>query len=200
MQPADIATDPALLAETKRLLPSLQARASWPAGTEGVKQIVGRRFAIYPQPERSDGEWSAWWADYFDALKDLPAPALAQAMADWVKTDAEFMPKPGQLRQLALNTRYREAIAYDRARRATEYRPPYTGPRYVIEAPTARGIPEPTAAEKAAVRRMLANYLRDQTAREGTPLAERPPTHGATDETGITPQMRALMERQRERT
>jgi hypothetical protein len=52
------------------------------------------------------GEWAAWWADYTDALGDLTETALELGMREWVRRpDSRFMPKPGELRELALATR-----------------------------------------------------------------------------------------------
>lgn len=195
-QASDIARVPALVAEAKRLLPTLKARAAYPAGVEGVRSIIGRRLATYPQPDRTDGEWTAWWQDYFDALKDVPQPALEAAMTKWVRDPNEFLPKPGQLRYLATTTAYAEGLAYDRARKAVEIEPQFTGDRLHVEAPTARGIPEPTASDKAKVKRWASEFI----ASVGEKTAAAAPiraNQGAVDETGITPTLRALIEKQR---
>lgn len=121
-----ILANPALHAEVRAALPALLARVGG-CGEDHVSKVVGRRLATYPQPERSDEEWTAWWSDYHDALSDLPAEALEAGMRAWVRRpDAEFMPKPGQLRELALKAGEPLWTAASRARRAalTEVREP----------------------------------------------------------------------------
>lgn len=99
-----IASNPGLMAELKDNLPAIQAAceaALAPAGDAEVARIVADRLPVYPQPERSEEEWAAWWRSYFDALSDLPVTSLQKAMLDWVRSPAQFLPKPGELRELA---------------------------------------------------------------------------------------------------
>lgn len=198
----EIARDLTLVAEAKRILSTLHARAVSPAGTEGVTQIVGRRFATFPQPERSDSEWAAWWSDYHDALKDVPGPALEAAMAEWVKSPtAQFLPKPGELRHLARTTAYREGIAYETAQRAIELEPSMTHHRAVSE--QAAKIPEPEMKKivhaSSEDRARAVKWARDnlQRIKDAQRPAQIRPNYGKVDETGITPQLRALVEAQR---
>lgn len=198
----EIARDPTLVVEAKRLLSTLHARAVSPAGTEGVTQIIGRRFATFPQPERSDSEWAAWWSDYHDALKDVPGPALEAAMAEWVKSPtAQFLPKPGELRHLARTTAYREGIAYETAQRAIEMEPGIA--RHRTEEENARINPPPTREippeTDAADRARAVKWARDnlQRIKDAQRPAQIRPNYGKVDETGITPQLRALVEAQR---
>jgi hypothetical protein len=70
-------------------------------------------------------------------------------------------------------------------------------PEYV---PTARGIPEPSEEQKAAVRRMAAEVDAALAATADNRKAKPPPMPsiaGKPDETGITPEMRAVLNRQR---
>lgn len=196
MGTAEIARTPALLAEAKRILPGLEAQAKWPAGAEGVKRVIGSRFGLYPQPTRDAGEWTAWWSDYLSALQDIPLPALEAAMVEWVrKPDAQFLPKPGELRYMALQTQTREALAYQRARQAVDTEQPFVGERMHVQAPPKREIPQPTAADKARVKAWAAEFIAAQDAK--TPPPTMRPNYGPIDETGITPELRALVERQR---
>jgi len=64
--------------------------------------------------------------------------------------------------------------------------------------PSARGRPEPSEAEREAVRKMAASALHElaETAKVRTARGlEMPSIAGKTDERGITPQMRELMAR-----
>jgi len=128
----------------------LRARATQPAGEVGVREVIGRRFAMFPQPDRTDAEWASWWADHFDVLADLSVGALEAAMQAWVKLpDAEFLPKPGKLRELALTTPSRAVGAYQRAKAAMEYVPPRTYDPTAAPGVTPRILrTEPTAEEK----------------------------------------------------
>lgn len=86
-----------------------------------MRDVIGRRFETYPQPQRSDAGWVAWWTDYYDALSDLPAPALEAGMRQWVKTDTTgFMPKPGQLLALAKVAAEPDYLAVSRATRLSK--------------------------------------------------------------------------------
>lgn len=139
-----IAGVPALVAEARAALPALQSLASWPAGDHGVKLVIGKRFAIYPQPVRLDGEWTAWWAEYFTVLSDTPLAALEAGMRAYVALpDSEFMPKPGRLRELARKAPCRAIQRYNQARRAVAL---------AASAPTERVDRETVAA-------LLADYI-----------------------------------------
>lgn len=172
-------------------LPAMERVIRHKAGDEGVRAVVGRRFALYPQPDRSDGEWAAWWADYFDALADLPMVALEAAMASWVRDpDSEFMPKPGKLRDLALHEPNHAMRLHERLQTIAYHREP-------APPPPPREIPEVglkrIGADHARIRELMAEYPkpeRRQPYRRGFPA-----THGKVDEGGLTQEMRALMAR-----
>ncbi|PIB91279.1 hypothetical protein CSW62_06635 [Caulobacter sp. FWC2] len=200
-----------LLTEAARALPALKARATDPAGYHGVKRVIGRRFALFPQPERSDGEWAEFWADYTDVLGDLTEGAVEAAMAAWVRRpDAEFLPKPGKLLELARTTPNRAVRSYERAKAAMDYKPPRrphpadSDPNYIDPSirpllQTSTGRVEPTAEDKARVRAQLAHYLAkddERRTRSKSVQAPRPDVSGRVDESGITPQLRSLLERQ----
>jgi hypothetical protein len=117
-------SDIAKLGTGKQDIATLRAAATDIAGPKGVRLVVGRRLALYPQTEMNEGEWAAWWADYTDALADVALTALEEGMAEWVRRPtSQFMPKPGELRGLALSTPNAAQIAYDRATKEAA-RPP----------------------------------------------------------------------------
>lgn len=184
----------ALREEAKAALPILKAAAMQKAGEEGVADVIGRRFALYPQPERSDGEWAAWWSDYYDALGNVPWSALEAAMAAYVADPAsEFMPKPGRLLELARSTPNKAVRAYDRASKAVAYH------EQVAALPPPSERRPPTDEERAQVMAMLGHYKRTIAQRDldAPPAPSLPSIAGKPDQGGITPEMRALLARQR---
>lgn len=182
---AEINNSPALFHEAKAALPALKDYATGRAGPAGVREVIGRRFALFPQPQRADDEWVMWWTDYYDALADQPLCALEAAMAAYVRlVDSEFMPKPGRLLELARMTPNRGAQAYGRALKA------------VTGGEPEQIRPEPTESERQAVLKMLGDFNAEIAKR--TVANARPPlpsTAGKPDEGGLTPQMRELMAR-----
>lgn len=100
-----IAAAPNLIAEARDRLPILRARLMSPATLMDLKEIIGRRFVTYPQSVRSATEWEMWWSDYETALIGLSAEAVNAGIEAWIaKPESEFLPKPGRLRELALQT------------------------------------------------------------------------------------------------
>jgi hypothetical protein len=183
----EIAACPALLAETKAALPALKAVAEAKAGEHGVKAVVGRRLSLYPQPARSEGEWDAWWADYFDVLADVPLASLEAGMRAHVASpESEFMPKPGRLRELAFTAPSRSLGRYYRAKMAVQ----------LAEEPPAPALAGPPV-DPAAVRQMLADFTAARSVTEAA-KPKLPSISGKPDEGGITPEMRALLARRAE--
>lgn len=178
-----------LIEEARAALPALRHVATAKAGVEGVRKVIARRFATYPQPQRNEEEWAYWWADYIDTLSDLSLASLEAGMRQYVANpESEFMPKPGRLRELAFNAPCRSLLRYQRASRALQA---------ADEAAKARPVASPEMA--AAVRDMARGAIAKLS--EAKP-PERPPLPsigGQTDETGITPQMREVLARRAER-
>ena len=184
----DIADNPGLMDEARSHLPALRQAATIPAGAAGIRTIIGKRFALYPQPERGEGEWAAWWADYVDALSDISPSALEAGMKAWVgKPDSAFLPKPGELRRLAQQTPNALALAIgtieraiNRADQATiSYEPPVD--------------PEARTALAASVKAVAEGWRQEAIARR--PVL--PPVHGELAEGfALTPQMIELATRQ----
>lgn len=192
----EIATNPVLRAEAERVLPVLADNAKRPAGAGGVGRVIGKRMALFPVnlPEEAMAEW---WSDYFDALADLPESALEAGMRAHIKAGGQFMPKPGELRQLALTTENRAVRALERARAAIEWQPPRQFDPVAAPQITPRIIrDEPTAEDKARVRQMFADYSSRVEAQKKP--AENPfKVKANVDERGLTAEMRALLEQQR---
>ena len=189
---AQIAKHMAYREEARAMLPVLKAAAVQRAGKVGVMEVIGKRFALYPQPDRSDAEWAAWWEAYIDTLEDVSWAALDAGMAAWVKNPAsEFMPKPGQLLDLANGTPNRAARSYWRAQQALGV----AAANEVVDAAFPR--PKPTDDEVAAVKDLLAGFRAKIAERDLTRVraVDLPSTAGKPDEGGITKEMRALLAR-----
>jgi hypothetical protein len=184
-----ILASPALIAEARAVLPALRHVATAKAGVDGVRKVIARRFATYPQPQRNEEEWAYWWADYIDTLADLSLASLEAGMRQYVADpSSEFMPKPGRLRELAFNAPCRSLLRYQRASRALQA---------ADEAANAKPAASPEMA--AAIREMAAGtYAKLSSAK--APTRNLPSIAGKPDEGGITPQMRELLARQRGET
>ncbi|MBO9710547.1 MAG: hypothetical protein J7521_20290 [Caulobacter sp.] len=197
---SEIVSTPALLDEARRLLPDLQRYATQPAGPEGVYRVLASRRVIFPQPVRTPEESDAWYGAYYDVCADLPETALEVGMQAWVaKPDSQFMPKPGELRALALATPSRLVRAVDRCRAAVEYeapKPPIESP-YDFGSTMRRPPPLPTAADREHVRRQMRDFLAKDDDRRAKADHKRrndgPSIAGPADEKGVTPAMRALL-------
>lgn len=171
-------------------MPALREEALRAATAEQIKSVIAARFALFPPPQRNDQEWASWWADYFDALSDLTPFAVEAGMAAWVRTpDAEFMCKPGKLRELATTVPNdnRWAKAHMRAQKAT-----YVAPKpepVVIEDRSERPASDEIAAVMADFHRVMAD--KDPLAK--LQAKRRPPPQGKVDHGGVTAEMRALL-------
>lgn len=201
---AALASDAGLLAECRMALPSLRNRARLPGGPDAVRRQMALYLQIYPQPERTDAEWAAWWFPYEQILADLPESSLAAAMLAWSKKpDAQFMPSPGALLDLARHIATPEGQAYARARAvatlADTVPKDSTGQPFRLTPPVMREMKtEETKAwalqEAARLKAMAAERRRViSEARED----KLPRAHGAlAPGRHITPEMVVLFERQ----
>lgn len=181
-----IVSSPELTAEARAALPALQAVATAKAGQAGVKAVIGRRLVTYPQPARSDGEWEAWWADYFDVLSDVSLAALEAGMRAYVADpNSEFMPKPGRLRELAFTAPCRSYLRYMRASRAVQ----------MADEPPTLPPAQPSPEDAAEIKRMAAEAMQKLGAATALKRPELPSIAGKADEGGLTPQMRELIAR-----
>lgn len=180
----EIANTPALVAEARALLPALRHTATAKAGEDGVRRVVAKRFETYPQPQRTDEQWAAWWADYYDALSDTALASLEAAMRAYVAMpDSEFMPKPGRLRELAFITPCRSLARYQRAAAAVR----------IADEPK----PEPHDPKLAeAMRDDVKALLAETTAKLAKPEGPKVrPNFARVDESGLSDGMRELLAR-----
>ncbi len=190
-----IAKSEMLRSEAAMAMPALRAAALRPASESEVRDIIGSRFATYPQPERDTGETAAFWADYFDALDGLtPAQIEAGMKAHVADPKSEFLPKPGRLADLARQstTPGRWTRAHNRARaavvqaQASQAKP---------DAPVVRHSPEEVKAMLAQTLEALSQtptakaLAARQAARKPTPAAPLPPG------SAMSAEMRAMLER-----
>lgn len=191
--------NPNLVSQCRVQLPQLRVKAQSPAYREGLERVLTPAFVIYPQPkDRSDAEWTAWWALYVDACGDLPLPAIAQAMRVWVKSREQFLPKPGELRELALKTPTEAAMQYERARRNIAMADARDRERWDgkvrLVAPFVRDTSEVIARTMEQHRAWKAAMAEKYPPK----VRSLPPSHGATvPGRAITPQMVALIERRK---
>lgn len=193
-----IATTPTLKAEVEAALPALRDQAKAPAGVAGVGRVIGSREALYPPMNLSEGAKEAWWNDYIETLSDLPESALEAGMRLWIKQpDSQFMPKPGQLRQLALTAENRAVRAYERAKAALEWEPPKTYERQEITALDMRvARPSPSPEDVRRVKDWAKDYIAQTEALKAASSGpEMQPIQAATDEQGLSPAMRELIQR-----
>lgn len=190
---------PILLEEVRRVLPDLEREARRPATAQEIETIVGTRFAIFPQPQRSAGEFAAFWADYGLALEGLPAAAIEAGMASWVKNpDAEFLPRPGKLAELARKApnRGKWNVAMLRARDALRQAEATSEPARAIK------HDDPSRPSHEEVQAMLAETFAAMRAKAPDkpcrrPLENRPVQKIPTPtENDMSPAMKALLERQ----
>jgi hypothetical protein len=178
----EIAHTPALIAEARRVLPELRHAATAKAGDEGVRRVISKRFETYPQPQRTDEQWAAWWADYYDALSGVPLASLEAAMRAFVAMpDSEFMPKPGKLREMALRTPSKALARWQRAQAAV---------RIADQPPAPPHDPEAAAAMAEDVRKLLADAASKLVKPEPPKVR---PNFAQVDETGISDAMRKLL-------
>lgn len=186
-----IESSPNLLAECERAIPVLRHEASRGSTSAEIIAVLSKRFALFPQPDRTDGEWTAWWADYIQALEDMPPAAIEAGMAEYVRqVDSEFFPKPGRVRELARTVPNKMV----RACQIAEWAVRRAADTLAAEETRVVGHPEPTEAEKASIRTMLASFQREMAAR--APIRKKPelpPISGPTDDRGLTQAMRDLM-------
>lgn len=191
-----ISKSPMLRSEAAMLLPMLRQEALRPAQPEEIMMIVKSREQIFGdlRMERSEVEWTAFWADYFEALNGLTAASIEAGMVAYIALpDSEWSPKPGKLAHLAKTTptQGRFTRAYNRARAAVVA-------SQKAEEPKRPAEPKPSPE---AVKAMLAETLK---ALAETPLAKAAaarkkalrPTPSAPLPAGSTmsAEMRAMLE------
>lgn len=90
-------------------------------GSEAVIKALAPLVTLYGVSDRSEGEWTAFWRFYIDALERSPIEALKAGVADYVAhPNSEFFPKPGPLKALVDKRSSAMLTAMHRADRAVK--------------------------------------------------------------------------------
>lgn len=183
----------------RAVLDRLEALATQPAAPETIVAVLARRFALFPQPERPESEWDAWWYDYVQTLDGLAESAIEAAMLAYVKLpDSEFFPKPGRIRELAFTAPNDAARAFFRARTfLTTIAWQEANRQRALNEPEEAAPEQRTEATLQSVQNMLKGY-REKMAERSAMMPKPPPgpyIGGPADERGITPLMRAWIAR-----
>lgn len=205
---ASAAIEAGVIEEFRAALSGLYSDAARGAGLDGIVSALTPWFATFPQPERSDAEWSEWWAQYTAVCGYHSQAALAGAMREWAKKpEAEFMPKPGALSELARTTPTAAFRLAARVHNILQIADDRTDRRRVLDSMEHDGVkPED---QVAAVAQLLAEFntrnepardLQDKILRRGVKYAsaervEELPYIGGECATGsaLTPQMHHAM-------
>lgn len=190
---ATVSASDILRSEAAMALPALRQAALRPATHDEIKGIIGSRFATFPQPKRSEGEAAAFWADYFDALEGLTPAQVEGGMAAYIREPhAEFLPKPGRLRELATSSASigRWTRAHARARAAVER-------SRQADRPALADDSRPSAEEVQALLGPVLEKLAGIDAKRAAKAKPRQPTPSAmVDGSGTSSEMRQLWQRQ----
>lgn len=90
-------------------------------GDKTVVEHLAPLVTLFGVADRSEGEWTAFWKFYLDALSDLPREALAAGIAEYVaQPDSQFFPRPGPLKAICDKHAAPIRMAANRARKALE--------------------------------------------------------------------------------
>lgn len=188
-----ITKSPLLKTEAAKAIPALRTAALTPATEEQIMATISQRFALFPQPQRNPAEWAAWWADYFDALSGLTAPAVEAGMAAWVKLpDSEWLCKPGKLRELATTVpnNNRWLRAHRLAVAAT------IEPIRDHDKPITPARERQSAEEVAALMAEFNAQMKAKAPPQVSRTRSIPPPCAPVDERGVSEEMRALLAKQ----
>jgi len=190
---SEIATIPAMREECRALLPHLIKLATEGASHEAIRHIIGSRFALY-RITMTPEETAAYFKDYYTTLEGVPKHAIEAGMRAHIKSSdtdptgrafAEWMPKPHRLLKLALQSPNSVAGAVIRARKAMAMADELPS---VKAATVAQHERKPqTEEEKAAVKRMLAEFIEQLPAKKLNTFNPKP---APVDAGGLTAEMR----------
>ena len=148
-----------------------------------MKRVVGRRLAIFPAMEMSDGEWAAWWGDYVGTLGDLPEAAIELGMRAYIREPkAEFMPKPGRLRELARGCVTTASAMHARAKAS-------------VDAVQRLTIPPRQRPDPAAIAEIVSSLRSRTTLAKPASASARPmppPVSAQVGESGVSAELGAL--------
>lgn len=173
-------------------LPALRQAAMRPATMDEIQMILKPRFeTLGVKTDRTPEQWAVWWADYADALEGLTAAAIEAGMRAYLRqADAEFMPKPGKLRELAAATPNdgKWARAYSRAKSA------------VTPAPVVKTLSD---EDRTVVRQQVGDLVAALEAKSQAHTDQmrgkarlRPTPSARVDAVGVSDEMRRLLIRQ----
>lgn len=181
---AEIVSSPVLHAEARQMAPALRKLAE-PCGPEAALAALRPLVLVYGIQEAARS--AHFWRPYMEVLGSVPLEALSLAISEYIaKPDSAFFPKPGPLKAIA--DRQAEPIRRAAHRATTAAR---------MEARHERA--PPTEQQRAAVAKQAAEAVAALSKPKvfAMPQVNPPATHGKADETGLTPQMKALMEQRR---
>jgi hypothetical protein len=165
------ARSPDLLAEVRDRGPMI-ARLAAPLDVGDVFQILQPIMLIYDPPEFSDDDaghaaTKAWKGEWAKALRNTPREALKEAVAAWIaRGDMDnprrrgSFPKPADLLKLAESKAAKIHSAAWRVRKA-------------LEAAPAAQRQEPSAEEKAEVKRLAAEFKARPAPADAPPAVTR---------------------------
>lgn len=178
----EIARHPALRQEASRCSRQLEILCE-PSGPQVVMGALAPLVIVFGKGQ--EAESPAFWRVYTDALSDLPRIALDRAVSEYQRI-GKFFPKPAEIRELALPhaNGFRQA-AYRASAAQQQPEAPMT--------PAERIEPEKFKALMSDFTKQMEG--KDILARTRSRM--RPPPHARVDETGISAEARALLERQR---
>lgn len=191
-----IAESEVLRSQATMMMPALRQEALRPASHDDIVSIIKSREQTFGdlRTARTEVEWAAFFADYFEALDGMTASSIEAGMVAYIALpDSQWVPKPGKLAHMARtsNACGRFARAYNRARAAVEKARTLSAP-----APVAQ-VEKP---DPEVVKAQLADTLEKLTARDtlhqAAKKARRRPTPSAPLPPGsyMSAAMRAKLE------
>ena len=153
-----------------------------PSGSDLVKRSLAPLVLVYGLGVQAEAP--VFWQVYEQALSDLPRMALERAVSEYQRI-GKFFPKPAEIRELAEPHAMALRMAAHRAKKASEWQAP-KGPTEGERIPSDqyKAMMEDTLGKLAGMD-MLGRTKNRQV---------RPP-QARVDETGISAEARALMER-----
>ncbi len=67
-----------------------------------VMEQLGRLLKVFKRPAHASDDLVAFAADYAEVCADISSEQFARGVSEYLRTDARFFPKPGELRAFAL--------------------------------------------------------------------------------------------------
>lgn len=193
-----IAESETLRSQATMMMPALRQEALRPATHDDIVSIIKSREQIFGdlRMARTEVEWAAFYADYFEALDGLTASSIEAGMVAYIALpDSEWAPKPGKLAHMARtsNACGRFTRAYNRARAAVEKARAAQAPAPAVEFEK----PDPAVVQAQLAETLEALTAKDRL-RDAAAKAVRKPTPRAPLPAGshMSAAMRAKLESQ----